>query len=682
MVTILRSVLLAICRLSLTILLCLTTHLLPRLYAAERIVNVDWKTQLAQISPEDKEVLTAFFKLMLLDSDGGYVLFGAKPICLEGVFMPPSLSEMNFGPRQNPFFDNAETLQQGIEVWNRLPFSRLEGATMIICYDHPDLPVYSCRHLLWINRKAFVDEVIKNINLFQAILGPQVTAEGLFDEITNPKASFFSTLGHNKILIGIVLGFGTPNAIVQNRIELIDGIIYQQERPPLAVRIQRTGFHQKVNAERFLGEGSPLNDRELQPSFGFQNLAAEYESLQDKMRLSRSLINAASPPIPYFACMPTHPTTIALLDRYRETQKQVQRLFDSHTFLEDVLAILMGNAPLHRTSHNLSASLPTQVIPPNKEDAEGSIADRVAHLIWDYLPERDDSFLTAFIAGMETAQQDILDHKNSPLEGLKPPIPPYLTATAISKARKNIAEGNKALNELAKGSDIHTIVPEKLFYTIAKQGSGKRFHRHNTHVTLQYSISQLTGDKAGLVLASTISSELCVSDLIPGLAHGMLTMLPGEVRNIYIHSDYAYGCRSKLEPGVALLATVELVSFRTEPRNSKSAFPLLVPVDSGLTNVIGALDEQEMVQLRKQIAYSQGYNAWSYLGLAEDSYSLPAVIERLRSGNEGGKPVASKDFDPTIHHLFRTLQRRMARYSSLNENQARAITYKPDETHK
>lgn len=83
----------------------------------------------SQMSEEDKASLTQYFKIMLLESQGGYVLFGIKPICLEAVPIIEASPRSNFG-----FYLQMRTPieRKGLEAWNRLPISKKDSTIGIV----------------------------------------------------------------------------------------------------------------------------------------------------------------------------------------------------------------------------------------------------------------------------------------------------------------------------------------------------------------------------------------------------------------------------------------------------------------------------------------------------------------------------------------------------------------------
>lgn len=582
-----------------------------------------------ELTEEDQLALSSFFRFMLRQSQGGYVLFGVKPVCIEAFTDSEGLPTSNFS-LSHPFSLDNDIIRRGLEVWNKLPLSQYTSPVSIVCYNRPDIPSFTCRHLIWVNREAFISVVDQHLQLFQTILGPQVTPEGLFQTITDPDASFFSSLSHNKVLIGIVLGFGLESAIAGSRLELIEIVMSQREQPPYRSRKMRAGFDRSLQPERFLGEGIPIKFDEIHPSFGFDSLAQEYSDLKDRMTSSQNMALEVDPPIPLFNSLKEHPKAINLIKRYSKAQGKIQDLLASGNFLEEVVHCISGR--------NLTQATPLITSPVRIEGLEakmevpfcpldrGQLVSSVAQLIKHNLFERDSSYLEACIHGMQAANDDLR------LEEIKRPSPAsallnYRAALSVSLAQTNLTEGDLALQEALKGAKIATIEPGKLFYRIIKGGSDAQVGPNDQFITVNFSLSYLVGERAGMSMASSLFTELDQSDIIPGLAHGIVGMRVGEIREIYIHADYAYGCRSRFNPGLALLAKVELLAFK----HGEGGFqlPPLVPVDTGLDG-LDTVSAKELEQLRKEVGFAEGYAAWSFLREGSGNYALDDVVERMR----------------------------------------------------
>src|ERR1700722_16085829 len=51
---------------------------------AEEILP-EWQKSLRSLHPEERLYLESFFRTMLTNSEGGFVLAGSKPVCMEGI---------------------------------------------------------------------------------------------------------------------------------------------------------------------------------------------------------------------------------------------------------------------------------------------------------------------------------------------------------------------------------------------------------------------------------------------------------------------------------------------------------------------------------------------------------------------------------------------------------------------
>lgn len=624
------------------------------------------------LSEEDKVSLTQFFRGMLLQSQGGYVLFGVKPICLEVMDIIDSRPDSNLSFPTSSNVVNSEVVRKGLEAWNRLPISK-EGAPIeIIVYHQPDPPFYDCRHVLLIHRKAFLDTVSENLPLFKSILGPETTAESLLVNLCSSNSSFFSTLSFNKILMGIVLGFGVDNAIYKSRLEVIEEALSQEERPPLARRSSRAGITLSTDNYPALGFLIPLKGNETRPSFGFENLSKERNALQEQIASSTVLMVRSSPTIPLFGCLKGNNREITeLLTRYAEAQTKIQTVLSSNSFLEDVFTLILSDKPRPIQPKVLeihpSPSIDEVVSKLKNANSKSELVKQVASLLWDNLleSERDRAYVERFMDGMRAMESDRQAHKGPTYEtilDMYKPIKSCVVATKIKDGHNNVAEGEKAIQTKVDDTDTVEIICRKLYYKVIKQGQGPKLTINHDRVTVQYMLSYLGGRNSGRFIAASPSDELNMSELIPGLAHGMLGMQAGEIREIYIHPDYAYGFRSNFEPGVAISARLELISLPPKRGGASSKFPILRPVDKGLSDFPELIDKDQMEELRLKAAHAEGYSAWWFYGFgSNDLYTLSDVLTSLqRIQSESGKQkTTSSDFIPS--DLLRVLYDRLDR---------------------
>lgn len=633
-----------------------------------------WQGALSQLSDEEKSSLIAYLKIMLAQSEAGYVLFGVKPVCLEAIEMPTR-------PVRNWCFGSQCRLTQnefgaGLDAWNRLQALVQENPVTIVRYDHPD-PPYHAPHSVWIHRTAFFNAVNQNLSLFQSILGPEVNADLLYNTLCDPKKAFSPTLAHNKILIGIVLGFGTQNALLGSRFEIIDTTLGKRERPPYSTRFLRAGIStaETINENRPLGSGIPLGmgiplDAEIKPSIGYRDLNAEQMALRSQLEPSIMFVDRSSPSIPYFLCLKNSSETAALLKRYAEVQPKIQAILqaDADTFLEIVATHLLGDTP--KSLHIKRPLSPIATSPYEEESIlkneyiPQQLADHAGQIIWDNLLDHDPDYVAAFISGMQEADKNppgsSIGDRAAGLACIKP-IQHSIAATRINDARRNIMDGDDFFKSLTYMADIHEIVPMKLYYRTIESGHGSKLAVNHDRVSIEYMLNPLTGKNTRFPVASNFLIQLNMEELIPGMAHGMLGMQLGELREIYIHSDYAYGCHSNFEPGLALIATVKLFQAASE---TSCCFPQLAPVDRGLDGVGPAIEGDALKQLYQKGGYAEGFSAWLFYKLGNDLYSLQDVVDSLQRRSEAGAVTETQnDADPILESLIPLLYQRLSQSS-------------------
>ena len=68
-----------------------------------------------------------------------------------------------------------------------------------------------------INKKKFIETITNNISLFEAIFHKKIDPEKLLDEIANEKKPFLTSIHHNEMLFGLLLGYGEHNASLYNK---------------------------------------------------------------------------------------------------------------------------------------------------------------------------------------------------------------------------------------------------------------------------------------------------------------------------------------------------------------------------------------------------------------------------------------------------------------------------------
>ncbi|MEX1013097.1 MAG: FKBP-type peptidyl-prolyl cis-trans isomerase [Waddliaceae bacterium] len=565
-----------------------------------------------EISDSDQRELEEYFRFMLTKTEVGYVLFGIKPISTHGEHVTFPCAEQNI--YRMPLDHHFERIRRGFDVWFRYFGSNNRGPVAIVRYDIHDR---GWRNIDWIHKNALHSVVNQNLPIFQVSLGPEITSDEILNRLCDEKSAFYLELKRNKVLTGIILGYGTKNALYQSRLETIEEAGYQKERLPLASRGSRDGLRTLPSVEscRLLNAFTEPA-LEVTPSFGYENLKQEHKSLSDKLITTRRF-NYLSPALPTFAYIRDDPVSQELLQEYCEAQEKIGALLNSDTFLEDVLTHILGYRP----------NLVTVVSDQESEEValkreKKDVVDAVALSIWKNLLEKDSDYIASTIKGMRLAEEEKDDDLSEQNE-LVMPLALYMNAIQAQKANMNLEKSVRLMQGIAEKEKNQAIVPNKLYYRVVRSGTGSCLNDTDRQVKIGYSISRL---QDGEILATSTSEECQFKDLMPGLIRGMQGMRIGEVREIFIHPDYAYGFRSNYEPCLALKAKVELISFS----ESKSASSVKSdPVDDCQSYFSKQIKSDEMENLKLSAAFAEGYNAWSFYGEGGDLYSLDEVVASL-----------------------------------------------------
>ena len=255
-----------------------------------------WQQALNALSDEDRTILEIFFRLLLKDTNGGYVLYGSKPLLTEQVFsIGEKRNEIGIISKWTRF---SVILQRGFRIWNKLPF---KSQNYLIQSYHT--PVYGAAEFIFANKQSFFHVIEQNLTLFQYALGPEVSSQGLWSQLKDSNQTFSSIFKNEKVLFGIVFGYGTQNALKVSREEYVDdNLYYAQNILPLKSSHTRATLIASKQKPRLDRENFFLNYG-ISPSFGFTHLKEEEENLANRIAISLekySLVNHTLPRFAYY----------------------------------------------------------------------------------------------------------------------------------------------------------------------------------------------------------------------------------------------------------------------------------------------------------------------------------------------------------------------------------------------
>lgn len=285
-----------------------------------------WKEALHQLTKEEKSSLEKFFRTMLTSSEGGYVLFGSKPLCGEGI-----LQIHGYLLYSDTFHQRSVTLFQGWQVWEKY-FASIPSKNLLICrVKNPFGPQDWKYGIYWINKKKFLETVKNHLSLFQFVLGPKLDEKNFLSVFINP--SYDSTT--DQTLVGILLGFGCQNSLYGKRHETIFNQIVHNETLPLAQKRLRCSFLSLPALPCY--HEKELNEEK--PSFSYSTLEEEWNDLQKKMKNSVNMSQSILPQIPTFGIYDMKEAK-PLLHRYEKDREKIVELLKREDFLEQVLKLV------------------------------------------------------------------------------------------------------------------------------------------------------------------------------------------------------------------------------------------------------------------------------------------------------------------------------------------------------
>ena len=532
-----------------------------------------------------QDVLIPFFRNLMENTPAGYVIFGEKPIYLGSFCQPEHLMPGSNKHREAIFtFLSLKALPRRISTSNYI----------LMCQGLQDSSCESNEFML-INRKAFLRVVKDNLLLFKHKFGYSVTPEVLLERLIDPKLGFSKLFGEEIALQGIVLGYGTNNSITYERASSLSEI----SRNPL----------------------SPPN-RLLAPPRTEEEMMSRFESSAKKKGVWKELkdISYYRPKgsndrlkIP-FSFHQNSKETKTLIKKYKQAEARVSHTLKDKDFPRNIFKRLQ----IH---HQIKNSL-IEVLPLKEEIISRALARSIKDTF-------SGEISSEFIEGMKAADSQSIDI----LEQIQELI--FFEVLRKQRVLRNSLRSNENksrefLQQIASYPDACCLIPNKLYYRTLGQGNPEKFiiSKHKI-VEANYIIKDIDGHIIDGVYAGQLPIKFDLENLISGLAHGMIGMNEGEIREVYIHPDFAYGMYSEFGNGNPLQIQVELVNLGKATNNSIK-LPYLQPVDA-----IFFAPEVESIEafnvFQKRYNYLCGMQTWFHYKKAGKLVNLDTVIEEILS---------------------------------------------------
>lgn len=487
--------------------------------------NEKINTFLNALSQEQRATLENFFRLVVKDHYSGYVLFGDKPVCIESY--SPEFEDIDL-----PGIYQANVYVKWMKLWRELEINPKNKSHFFI-----DLDAYGYHHIICINRKTFLQTVNDNLHLFRYALGPTLTAENLLNELIQAKENFYDVLKDDNVLLGILLGYGTENALLISRRERLDDSFakdHHEDFPFIAKKI------------RYRQTKLPKMQSRC-PSLGYDSLSEESEVIKEITTTSSELKSFKECEIPHFGCNPDSQETQDLIARYATNRSAILQILEGENFLEETLKKLFTTT---------SQTLEIPKVLPISEYKETSVTSPADFLYHDIKSKEcfHESYLKACLEGMHDCQNGTYASRffEDPDFAM---VKEMVQIEKDLRGIKNLEKADAYFNDL---KEFAPLIPKKIYYKVIKEGIGTPLSIKANQVSFHH--SSIIMDEHQTKNAGTVKEE-SLEHLIPGIAIALIGMKQGEEREVYIHPEYGYGENSYLEPNVAIMAKIELLGF-------------------------------------------------------------------------------------------------------------------------
>lgn len=363
-------------------------------------------------------ILGSFFRDLLETTTAGYVLYGSKPIDLENYL---DFKREIPGTKEHYY---SITMQLVKQIWPGV-FKKPKKQRYILHFTKNEV--------LIINRDKFIQAVKDNLQLFQYKFGIGITPEKLLNSFLSEENDFYSLLHESTALQGILLGYGTQNAITYEK---------------------GTAFAKSIFTKMHsLPYQSPIYPKSPEELVRKMKLNPRWEQIkneiQDLSHWDRSTSNHLKIP---FSFHKDSTETKRLFREYSESQKIVDSILKAKDFTK-LMTLRLGGDPDKFSKIILCAQ------------EKNRLHSIVARSILEAFPEE---FSKAFLDGMRAAEKTdtkVVD------KGCKTDlVTPYENLKFFDALRRTYSDLNATaqIMEYANKENLTCLIPQRLYFQILK----------------------------------------------------------------------------------------------------------------------------------------------------------------------------------------------------------------------
>jgi FKBP-type peptidyl-prolyl cis-trans isomerase len=582
----------------------------------------------------NKTILENFFQKLFVDSTAGYVLYGSKPIYLNNIHDEKSTC---IGTDWHKTITESEAF---LDVWKNMGLEKAPSDYILKTSNTAIDPSSMQNEFLLINRKAFLEAVDKNIILFQHQMGINVTAAALLNKLLDPAENITSLFKGKVSLIGILLGYGPLNSICYERgINIIKpALINTSFSPPYRPDLPA------INESDVIKK---CTDSKAVPSFGFSSITDEVQYLSQALTPPIHSYGKNSTKIPFSHLHDTE-ESLNLLEMYEKTQFRIDEALQEENFLENVLKKF--NIDLEKSNNKLDSFC---------DNEENVFSHLVAQSIYEHFSAIDavygnETDFECFVLGMRNAKN--ADFKSTDLlqeyEEVRFFDSCQLQLSAKPQIKNNLESAKVFFKKISTQQGVICIEPLKLYYKVIKKGLGEPLTQRATKITTHYLISDIEGVplKGSYGLALPQSFEL--EKLILGIALGVQGMKRGEIRDIFIHPDYAYGLYTEFASGKPFQVRIKLIDMELGSEDSEDIqLPPLIPFDLQHIPRNSIRSKNELENLKKKYLTFCGFRTGLHYKKATHLFTLDEVIHLIEKIHYTGKT------NPELNDSYRKIVR-------------------------
>lgn len=511
-----------------------------------------WIEAYDKLTPQQYQKLELCLKFLLDETEMGYVLFGNKPVYFGGY--DDILDHYhNICSRNTKDFFFTRFFAELFEKLDLLMDIENDYIIQVQHKNSVQKAKDDFNYVIIVNKKAFLETVSRNLLLFQYILGPKVTAEGLLKKIVDSNETIFSALNNDVTLVGIVLGYGGYNSCT----EAYDCRIQKYLEPnheniPLISRkeICEKRWDSRKNHLHAYNKKSRKSD--VFPSFGYNSLKEELSDLRKKSVLSFTLSEENHPKLLHFGCVKNDETN-TILETYKNDQKRIQEILRSDKIVEYFFARFAKIDKIDVSKPNNQRKI------ADSNDYSDLLSQMFITAFQKYL-NGNENFIRGFIEGLKSS-----DEKEFPSVFL-------LQEREIKdkiKAKENLKYADEYFEKIKNQKTLVSLVPNKLYFSIISEGSGPSLKSMHSKVSLFYKFYRLDDKDFNIRTPYGVVKNEHLVNLIPGIGKALIGMKKNERKKIFIHPAYAYGENTTFEPNLGLIVEIELINFEENQSSEK-----------------------------------------------------------------------------------------------------------------